>query len=68
MAGPATMASRALDCSLTCSQIAAHPSTTSGWKKWKTKDGVYQLKDPEETDEALPATDDPIFADMLRDV
>ena len=49
-------------------EIAAHPSTTSGRKKWKTKDGVYQLKDPEEADEAVPATDDPIFADMLRDV
>ena len=41
-------------------EIAAHSSATSGRKKWKTKDGVYQLKDP--------ATDDAMYADMLRDV
>ena len=49
-------------------EIAAHSSATSGRKKWKTKDGVYQLKDPEKPEQAVPATDDAMYADMLRDV
>ena len=28
-------------------EIAKHSSAFSGKKKWKTKDGIYQLKDPE---------------------
>ena len=39
----------------------AHSSATSGRKKWKTKDGVYQLKDPEKPEQAVPATDDACF-------
>ena len=49
-------------------EIAAHSSATSGRKKWKTKDGVYQLKDPEKPEQAVPTTDDAMYADMLRDV
>ena len=49
-------------------EIAAYSSATSGRKKWKTKDGVYQLKDPEKPERAVPATDDAMYADMLRDV
>ena len=49
-------------------EITAHSSATSGRKKWKTKDGVYQLKDPEKSEQAVPATDDAMYADMLRDV
>ena len=45
-----------------------HSSASSGRKKWKTKDGVYQLKDPEKPEQAVSATDDAIYADMLRDV
>ena len=39
----------------------------SGKKKWKTKDGTYQLKDPE-LGQAMPETDEAIYADMLREV
>ena len=49
-------------------EIDAHSSTTSGKKRYKTKDGIYQLKDPEPVEEAEQATDDPLYADMLRDV
>ena len=49
-------------------EIAAYSSATSGRKKWKTKDGVYQLKDPEKPEQSVPATDDAMYADMLRDV
>ena len=49
-------------------EIAEHSSATSRKKKWKTKDGVYQLKDPEKSEQAMPATDDAIYADVLRDV
>ena len=49
-------------------EIAEHSSAISGKKKWKTKDGIYQLKDPETSEQAMPGTDDAIYADMLRDV
>ena len=34
-------------------EIAAYSSASSGKKKWKTKDGVYQLKDPEKPEQAV---------------
>ena len=37
-------------------------------KKWKTKDGIYQLKDPEPSEEDMPEMDDAIYADLLREV
>ena len=49
-------------------EIAAHSSATNGRKKWKTKEGIYQLKDPEKLEQDEPITDDVIYADMLRDV
>ena len=48
-------------------EVAKHSSAFSGKKKWKTKDGTYQLKDPE-TGRAMPDTDEAIYADMLREV
>ena len=48
-------------------EIAKH-SGVRGKKKWKTKDGTYQLKDPEPSEEAMPETDDAIYADLLREV
>ena len=49
-------------------EIAEHSPAISGKKKWKTKDGIYQLKDPETSEQAMPGTDDATYADMLRDV
>ena len=49
-------------------EIAAHSSAARGRKRWKTKEGVYQLKDPEKLEQAVPNTDDAIYADMLRDM
>ena len=49
-------------------EIAAHSSVQCGRKRWKTKEGVYQLKHPEQCEQAAPTADDAIFADMLRDV
>ena len=48
-------------------EIAKHSSAFSG-KKWKTKDGIYQLKDPEPSEQAMPETEDAIYADLLREV
>ena len=48
-------------------EIAKH-SAVRGKKKWKTKDGIYQLKDPEPSEEDMPETDDAIYADLLREV
>ena len=53
---------------LSKAEIAAHPRVASGRKRWKTKEGVYQLKDPEKLEQALPDTDEATNADMLRDV
>ena len=49
-------------------EIAKHSSAFSGKKKWKTKDGIYQLKDPEPSEQVMPGTDDAIYADLLREV
>ena len=49
-------------------EIAAQPRAASGRKRWKTKEGVYQLKDPEKLEQALPDTDEATYAEMLRDV
>ena len=49
-------------------EIAAHSSAPCGRKKWKTKEGIYQLKDPEKLEQDVPTTDYAIYADMLRDV
>ena len=49
-------------------EIAAQPRATSGRKRWETKEGVYQLKDPEKLEQALPDTDEATYAEMLRDV
>ena len=47
-------------------EIALH--TPGGKKRWKTKEGTYQLKHPEQGEQAEPTADDAIFAEMLRDV
>ena len=48
-------------------EIAKH-SAVRGKKKWKTKDGIYQLKDPEPSEEDMPETDDATYAELLREV
>ena len=48
-------------------EIAKH-SAVRGKKKWKTKEGIYQLKDPEPSAQAMPETEDAIYADLLREV
>ena len=50
-------------------EIALH--TPGGKKRWKTKEGTYQLKHPEhgdQTERTMPTTDAATFAEMLRDV
>ena len=47
-------------------EIAKH-SAVRGKKKGKTKDGIYQLKDPEPSEEDMPETD-AIYAELLREV
>ena len=47
-------------------EIGLH--TPCGRKRWETKEGVYQLKHPEQCEQAEPTADDAIFAEMLRDV
>ena len=44
-------------------EIALH--TPGGRKRWKTKEGIYQLKHPEQGEQAEPTADDAIFAEML---
>ena len=39
-------------------EIAADPRATSGRKRWKTKEGVYQLKDLEKLEQASPNADE----------
>ena len=34
----------------------------------KTRDGIYQLKDPEPSEEDMPETDDATYAELLREV
>ena len=45
-----------------------HPRAGSGRKRWKTKEGIHQLKDLEKLEQALSDTDEAKYADMLRDV
>ena len=48
-------------------EIAAHSSAARGRKRWKTKEGVYQLKDPEKLEQAVPNTDDAmLLATMVQ--
>ena len=47
-------------------EIALH--MPGGKKRWKTKEGTYQLKHPEQVEQAEPTAHDAIFAEMLRDV
>ena len=49
-------------------EIAAHQGSAIGRKRWKTKEGVYQLKDPEKLEQTSPNTDEATYAEMLRDV
>ena len=37
-------------------------------KRWKTKQGVFQLKDPVAMDQVEPNTEDATYAEVLRDV
>ena len=48
-------------------EIAAHQGSAIGRKRWKTKEGVYQLKDPEKLEQASPNTDEATYAEMFRD-
>ena len=50
-------------------EIALH--MPRGKKRWKTKEGTYQLKHPEDGEQAeqtMPTADEATFAEMLRDV
>ena len=50
-------------------EIALH--MPRGKKRWKTKEGTYQLKHPEDgeqTEQTMPTADEATFAEMLRDV
>ena len=50
-------------------EIDAHKGSSVGQRKrWKTKQGVYQLKDPEKMDQASPKTEEATYAEMLQDV
>ena len=42
-------------------------SVGSQVKRWKTKQGVFQLKDPTPMDQVEPGTDDATYAEVLRD-
>ena len=37
-------------------------------KQWRTKQGVVQLKAPATTGQAEPNAEDPVYAEVLRDV
>ena len=41
---------------------------SGGRKRWKTKQGVYQLKDPEKQEQASPNMDEATCAEMLQDL
>ena len=49
-------------------EIDANKGSTGGRKRWKTKQGVYQLKDPEKLEQASPNADEATYAEMLQDV
>ena len=63
-----TLAEYRADLKVEQAEIAKHTSAFIGKKKWKTKDGIYQLKDPEPSEQAMPDADDAIYADLLREV
>ena len=48
-------------------EITKH-SATRVKKKWKTRDEICQLKDPEPSEEDMPETDDATYAELLREV
>ncbi len=49
-------------------EIDANKGSTGGRKRWKTKQGVYQLKDPEKVEQASPNSEEATYAEMLQDV
>ena len=49
-------------------EIDANKRPTGVRKRWKTKQGVYQFKDPEKLQQASPNTDEATYAEMLQDV
>ena len=49
-------------------EIDANKGSTGGRKRWKTKQGVYQLKDPEKLEQTSPNTEGATYAEMLQDV
>ena len=49
-------------------EIDAHKGPGGHLKRWKTKQGVYQLKDAEKIDQASPNTEEATYAEVLQDV
>ena len=49
-------------------EIEANKRPTGGRKRWKTKQGVYQLKDPEKQEQASLDMDDATYAETLQDL
>ena len=51
------------------SEIEAHKDPSGRqFKRWKTKQRVYQLKDSEKMDQTSPNTEEVTYAGMLQDV
>ena len=50
------------------SQYEATLKPSCGRKRWKTRQGVYQLKDPAQQEQTLPEMDDIAYAEMLQDL
>ena len=49
-------------------EIEANKRPTGGRKQWKTRQGVYQLKDLVTQEQALPGMDETTYAEMLQDL
>ena len=49
-------------------EIDANKRPTGGRKRWKTRQGVYQLKRPVTQEQALPAMNETTYAEMLQDL
>ena len=49
-------------------EIEANKGSVVGHKRWKTKQGVYQLKEPERMEQASPNPEEATYAEMLQDV
>ena len=49
-------------------EVEENKRPTVGRKRWKTKQGVYQLKDPGKQEQVSPNTDEATYAEMLQDV